>query len=255
MKILQTMQISLWKVQKYILATSDFAKAMQTDINNYERRDRINKASFRQRLDPIKKNILRRQNPIELVFEDILTFDAENPIVGSLLRELDGRKTLTAGDLVKKEPGPPGVDLVIRNRLNKLKERKNNTSLPPTPPPPPFLTPPPPPTWPPSSSFPFNLPSPPLLPPSPTNQMFPPQPPLLPPSSSFHFLTQPTFPSNNLLSSQTLTREREGNKNEEPLSNNNIYKVPEIPKIELGDHLVNVQREETEQREQRERKF
>ena len=89
---------------------------------------------------------MRRQNPIELVFEDILTFDAENPIVGSLLRELDGRKTLTAGDLVKKEPGPPGVDLVIRNRLNKLKERKNNTSLPPTPPPPPFLPPPPPPT-------------------------------------------------------------------------------------------------------------
>ena len=82
--------------------------------------------------------------------------------------------------------------------------------------------------------------------------MFPPQPPLLPPSSSFHFLTQPTFPSNNLLSSQTLTREREETKNEEPLNNNKIYKVPEVPKLELDDRLVNVQRE---QREQRESKF
>ena len=79
-------------VQKYILATSDFAKSIQMDINHYVTRDRINDASFRQRLDPISKNILRRQNPLELVFEDISTFDAENPIAGSLLREIDIKK-------------------------------------------------------------------------------------------------------------------------------------------------------------------
>ena len=69
-------------VQKYILATSDFAKSIQTDINHYVTRDRINDGSFRQKLDLINKNILRRQNPLELVFEDISTFDAENPILG-----------------------------------------------------------------------------------------------------------------------------------------------------------------------------
>ena len=58
-------------VQKYILATPDFAKSIQIDINHYVTRDRINDASFRQKLDPISKNILRRQNPLELVFEDI----------------------------------------------------------------------------------------------------------------------------------------------------------------------------------------
>ena len=84
-------------VQKYVLATSDFAKSIQTDINHYVTRDRINDASFRQKLDPISKNILRRQNPLELVFEGISTFDAENPIVGSLLREIDLKKnSLTA---------------------------------------------------------------------------------------------------------------------------------------------------------------
>ena len=74
------------------MATCDFAKSIQTDINHYVTRDRINDASFRQRLDPISKNILRRQNPLELVFEDISTFDAENPTVGSLLREIDIKK-------------------------------------------------------------------------------------------------------------------------------------------------------------------
>ena len=42
-------------VQKYILATSDFAKGIQTDINHYVTRDRINDASFWQKLEPISK--------------------------------------------------------------------------------------------------------------------------------------------------------------------------------------------------------
>ena len=80
-------------MSRNILATSDFAKGMQADINHYVTKDRINNASFRQKLDPISKNILRRQNPLELVFEDISMFDAENPIVGSLVKELDvGKK-------------------------------------------------------------------------------------------------------------------------------------------------------------------
>ena len=88
-------------VQKYILATSDFAKSIQTDINHYVTRDRINDESSRQKLDPISKNILRRQNPLELVFEDISTFDAEKPIVGSLLREIDTKKKQSDSDFIK----------------------------------------------------------------------------------------------------------------------------------------------------------
>ena len=40
--------------------------------------------AFDKKLNPISKNILRRQNQLELVFQDVSTFDAENPIVGSL---------------------------------------------------------------------------------------------------------------------------------------------------------------------------
>ena len=68
------------------MATSDFAKVMQTDLNHYVTRDRINNASFREKLDSISKNITRKQNLVELVFEDISTFDTKNPIVGSLLK-------------------------------------------------------------------------------------------------------------------------------------------------------------------------
>ena len=105
-------------VQKYILATSDFAKSIQTDIHHYVTRDRINNASFRQRLDPISKNVLRRQNPLELAFEDISTFDGENPIVGSLLRELDIKKKQSDSDFIKSLPSHPGKEFEIKKRLD-----------------------------------------------------------------------------------------------------------------------------------------
>ena len=110
-------------VQKYVLVTNDFAKGMQTDMNNHVAKDRINNTRFRQKLDPISKSIIRRQNLLELVFEDISMCDAENPIVGSLLRELDIGKKDVASEIVKKAPQPPGVEEIIRKRLDRLKDR------------------------------------------------------------------------------------------------------------------------------------
>ena len=59
-KITNDANIPSEDVQKYILATSDFVKGIQTDINHDVTKDRINNASFRQKLDPISKNVLRR---------------------------------------------------------------------------------------------------------------------------------------------------------------------------------------------------
>ena len=119
-------------VQKYILATRDFLKGIQTDINHYVTGDRINNASFRQKLDLISKNILRKQNPLELVFEDISTFDAGNPVVGSLLKEPDVRRKDVASEIVKKAPGLPETDITLRNRLVRQRNRQepnDNNSL------------------------------------------------------------------------------------------------------------------------------
>ena len=46
---------------------------------------------------------------------------------------------------------------------------------------------------------------------------------------------------------QTLAREKEETKNEEPLDNNKIYELPEVPKIELGERLANVLGKEGEE--------
>ena len=274
-KIVNDYDILSDDVQKYILATSDFAKGMQSDINKYVTKGIINNASFRQKVDLISKNIIRRQYPLELVFEDISTFDIENPIVGSLLKEIDVGKKDTASELIKKSPRAPGVNFTIRRRLDKLKDRpepkgsNNNISPPPSPPPqpPPFfsrqlpLGPPLAPAFvpPPSGWFlePFKLPQPPPWPnnfisilPAPSA---PPLPPdynhiwsyiviiddynLLGPSSNF-------TPSNNLFGSQTqtLTREREEIKDKvQKELDDKIYELPDDPpKLELGDSLANI---------------
>ena len=115
-------------VQKYILATTDFAKGIQNEINDYVTNDRINDASYRQKLDPISKNIFRGQNPLELVLEDVSTFDAENSIIGYLVRELDFKKKGTDSEFIKSLPSQPGKEFETKKRLDRLKEIRNSTS-------------------------------------------------------------------------------------------------------------------------------
>ena len=63
--------IPLEDIKNYLLAISNFGKGTQDYINLYITRDRLNNASFRQKLDPIAKNIFRRQKSLELVFKVI----------------------------------------------------------------------------------------------------------------------------------------------------------------------------------------
>ena len=201
---------------------------MQTDINHDVIGDRINNASFRQKLDPISKNILRRQNPLELVFEDVSTFDAENRIVGSMLRELDVGKKDTRSELIKKAPGSPGLDFIVQKRLNKLQEsssRRNHLSPHPSPPPSSFFQPPPPPSPPPS---PFcgaeqHVPS--------------PQPPQSP-TSNFNLPPPPPFPpTDHFFRSHVLTKEKKEEEEEKKIDqiDENIYELLDLPKLELGE--------------------
>ena len=86
------------------MASSDFTKGIQDDIHLYITHDRPNNVSLRKRLDPISKNIILRQSSLELVFVCFRTFDAQNSVVSSLLRELDIGKKDIASDLLGKVP-------------------------------------------------------------------------------------------------------------------------------------------------------
>ena len=172
--------------EKYLLATNDFSLGMQDDINHYVTRDRINNASFRQTQDPTAKYMLRRQKLPWLFFQDISTFDADNSIVGLLVRELDVGKKDTASELIIKALQPPGIDYLMQNRLKKLrntgKDNNSNKNNNHGPSPPPLQ---------PSSIF---QPPPPTQLPLPPPPFFPPQPPL--PLPAFNNFQPPLPPAN-----------------------------------------------------------
>ena len=58
--------------------------------------------SIRGKLDPIKKSVWRTENPLVLLFKDVGTFDTQNPVIGSFLREIDLQKNDTNTALIKK---------------------------------------------------------------------------------------------------------------------------------------------------------
>lgn len=67
---------------------------MQEDIDLYITLDRLKEASFSRKLNPIAKNVTRRQNLFKPVFRDISTFDTQNPDTGSLIQEIDVEKKI-----------------------------------------------------------------------------------------------------------------------------------------------------------------
>ena len=87
-------------INNFLLGTSDYARGIQSDIELYVTRGRHNRASFRCKLDPIEKSIWRTENPLALLFKDVTNFDEQNPVIGSLLREIDLGKRGTNSDLI-----------------------------------------------------------------------------------------------------------------------------------------------------------
>ena len=76
-------------IKKFLLATSDFGEEIQGGLDLCVTNNRLNEASFRRRFDKISKNIIRNKNPIELLFKDVKHFDAQNPVIGFLIKEVD----------------------------------------------------------------------------------------------------------------------------------------------------------------------
>ena len=115
-------------IKNFLLGTSNYARSIQSDIDLYVTRGRHNQVSFRRKLDPIEKSVWRTENPLALLFKDVANFDAQNPVIGSLLREIDLGKRRTNNDLIKKSlsKAPDINDLILFQRFKKFKEAPIN---------------------------------------------------------------------------------------------------------------------------------
>ena len=91
----------------------------------YITRDRFIQANFQRKLDPIAKNVIRNQNLLELVFKIMQHFDVKNPVIGSLIQEIDIRKKDVTGKRLAKAPNIK--DFEIKYRLDRLTQYNNKS--------------------------------------------------------------------------------------------------------------------------------
>ena len=108
-------------IKNFLLGTSEYAKDIQLEIDLYVTGGRHNQASFRLKLDPIKKSVWRTEKPLALFFKDVANFDAQNPIIGSLLREIDLGKNKTKSSLISTAP-----DISYTILLQRFENLKNH---------------------------------------------------------------------------------------------------------------------------------
>ena len=70
--------------RKYLLATSDFGKSVQDNINNLVTDGTYNNAALRHTLENTNNSIFKIANPLSLIFKNANKSDLQNPVLGNL---------------------------------------------------------------------------------------------------------------------------------------------------------------------------
>ena len=107
-------------MKKFLLGTSNYAQEIQSHIDLYVTTGKHNEASSRRKLDPIEKNVWGTGNLLAFFFKGVSNFDAQNPIIGSLLREINLEKKKITSDLISK--APQINDVISRRRFENLRK-------------------------------------------------------------------------------------------------------------------------------------
>ena len=63
---------------------------------------------------------MEKRKSLTVIIKGVSNFDAQNPIIGSLLREIDVRKKQTSSSLILKAPNIN--DVVLKHRFDRLKK-------------------------------------------------------------------------------------------------------------------------------------
>ena len=71
--------------QTFLLATDLLEDSIQENLDMIVTDNSFNNASIRQALDTKFPSVMKKPNPVEVMFKDKSRFDVQNPVVGSLI--------------------------------------------------------------------------------------------------------------------------------------------------------------------------
>ena len=116
-------------LQKYLLATEDLNKTIEESLQLSVGHGKLNDESavrhVSDRDDPLYKYFRENDNPLDVVYRKQAKFDVQNPIIGSLLQQINKSK-LPGYEETKKilDKGPDPNVFDLEDRFNKIFERE-----------------------------------------------------------------------------------------------------------------------------------
>ena len=79
-------------LQTFFLATDLLQDSIRENLDMIVTDDGFNNASIRQALDTKFPSVMKKPNPIEVMFKDKSKFDVQNPVVGLLITQVVDNK-------------------------------------------------------------------------------------------------------------------------------------------------------------------
>ena len=114
-------------LQQYLLATDLLKDSIQDSFDMIVTNGKFNNASDRRRLDTKYTSVMKKSNPIDVVFKD--KFHTQNPITGMLLTKIQSGKIKTEKAIENLLKEAPSVkDLQIAEQLERLKQYKKRNN-------------------------------------------------------------------------------------------------------------------------------
>ena len=107
-------------LQKYLLATGLMQDAIQENLNMVVTDGDFNTASIRRELDTKYPSVMKKSNPIDDLFKDKVVFDVQNPIVSSLILQVQKNKANERVYLEQLNQLPSITEINIARRLKEL---------------------------------------------------------------------------------------------------------------------------------------
>ena len=113
------------ELQKYLLATDLLQDTIQQNLDMVVTDGFFNNAAARRELDQKCPTLMKKPNPVNVIFKDKAHFDVQNPIIGLLAVQVSNNEKAIF-EQIKKAPSTK--DVTISERLEKLKkfDNKNN---------------------------------------------------------------------------------------------------------------------------------
>ena len=105
--------------QKYLLATGLLQDSVQQSLDMIVTDGGFNDAAVRRELDLTYPSILKKPNPVDVVFEDKAKFDVQNLIIGSLVAQVQENKTNEKAILNQISGMPSTKNIELAKRFAK----------------------------------------------------------------------------------------------------------------------------------------